>query len=67
MRDGVVTRSTRTGALSGTAKKKKKKTSLRHKVRLQLQTGTMENTFSVLSSGKEHQAPRTPSIYGEYM
>lgn len=33
----------------------KKRTSLRHKVRLQPQTRTMENTCSVLLSGKEYQ------------
>ena len=54
MGDGVLTRSIRAGALSGTTKKI---TSLRHKVRLQPQTKTMENTCSVLSSGKVYQAP----------
>ena len=40
----------------------KKITSPGHKVRLQPQTKTMENTQSTLSSGKEHSKH---SIYGE--
>lgn len=50
--ESVLTRGTRIRALSGTTKKK---TSLRHKVRLQPQTKTTENTCSALSSGKEYQ------------
>lgn len=58
MGDSVLTRSTRTGSSQWNNQKKKKITSLRHKVRLQPQTKTMENTCSVLSSGKEYQAPQ---------